>query len=74
MQVGIAGGALVKEVSRAPVGGLQGYCSGQLPTSCFVGIQIAQSRHDLHTLGPKVGIVYILGSLGVDVCLRCMTL
>ena len=26
-------------------------------------IQIAQSRHDLHTFGLKVGIIHILGSL-----------
>ena len=29
-----------------------------------LGLQIAQSRSYLHTLGPKVGIIYILGALG----------
>ena len=31
-----------------------------------LGIQIAQSRHCLYTLGPKVGITYILGSPEID--------
>ena len=30
-----------------------------------LGLQIAQSREYLHTLGPKVGILYILGALGL---------
>ena len=29
-----------------------------------LGIQIAQNRYYVHTLGPKVSITYILGSLG----------
>ena len=29
------------------------------------GLQIAQNRPYLHTLGPKVGIIYIHGALGV---------
>ena len=31
-----------------------------------LGIQIAQSRQYLHTLGPKVGIIYILGPEGIS--------
>ena len=30
----------------------------------FLGLQIAQNRSYLHTLGPKVGLVYILGAIG----------
>ena len=30
-----------------------------------LGLQIAQSRSYLHTAGPKVGIIYILGVTGV---------
>ena len=33
-------------------------------TSLSLGLQIAQSRSYLHSLGPKVGIIYILGALG----------
>ena len=29
-----------------------------------LGLQIAQSRPYLHTLGPKVGIAYIIGAPG----------
>ena len=29
-------------------------------------LQIAQSRSYLHTLGPKVGIIYVRGALGFD--------
>ena len=41
-----------------------------LPMACYgglfqtLGLQIAQSRSYLHTLGPKVGIIYIHGALG----------
>ena len=31
-------------------------------TSASLGLQIAQNRSNLYTLGPKVGIVYILGA------------
>ena len=34
--------------------------------SIIVGLQIAQSRSYLHTLGPKVGIIYIHGALGLS--------
>ena len=30
-----------------------------------LGLQIAQSRPYLHTLGPKVGFIYIHGALGL---------
>ena len=30
------------------------------------GLQIAKSKYDLHTLRPKVGIIYLLGVLGLD--------
>ena len=30
-----------------------------------LGLQIVQSRSYLYTLGPKVGIIYILGALGI---------
>ena len=30
-----------------------------------LGLQIAQTRPYLHTLGPKVGIIYIHGALGI---------
>ena len=30
-----------------------------------LGLQIAQSRSYLYTLGPKVGSIYILGALGL---------
>ena len=30
----------------------------------ILGLQIAQSRSCLHTLGPKVATTYILGALG----------
>ena len=32
---------------------------------CTLGLQTAQSRSYLYTLGPKVGIIYILGAPGV---------
>ena len=38
-----------------------------VPASCAsrtLGIQIAQCRYYLQTLGPNVGIIHILGSLG----------
>ena len=35
-----------------------------------LGLQIAQSRSYLYTLGPKVGIICILGALGSVVYLR----
>ena len=34
-----------------------------IPTS--LGLQISQSRPYLHTSGPKVGIIYIHGALGL---------
>ena len=34
------------------------------PGTLSLGLQIAQSRPYLHTLGPKVGIIYIHGALG----------
>ena len=34
--------------------------------STSLGLQIAQSRSYLHTLGPKVGMIYILGAIGHD--------
>ena len=37
-------------------------CVWRLPKS--LGLQIAKSRSYFHTLGPKVGIIYILGALG----------
>ena len=37
---------------------------------CALGLQIAQYRSYLYTLGPKVGIIYILGALGVETELR----
>ena len=37
------------------------YSVPQPPT---LGLQIAPSRSYLHTLGPKVGIIYVLGALG----------
>ena len=33
-----------------------------------LGLHIAQSRSCLCTLGPKVGMIYILGALGLQVC------
>ena len=33
-------------------------------SSISLGLQIAQSRSYLYTLGPKVGSIYILGALG----------
>ena len=33
-------------------------------TRISLGLQIAQNRSYLYTLGPKVGIIYILGDLG----------
>ena len=38
--------------------------SNEVCQELILGIQIAQSSHYLHTLGPKVGIFYILGSPG----------
>ena len=35
-----------------------------IPEAFSLGLQIAQSRSYMYTLGPKVGIVYILGALG----------
>ena len=32
--------------------------------SLTLGLQIAQNRPFLHTLGPKVGIIYVHGALG----------
>ena len=34
------------------------------PKKGYPEILMAQSRHDLHTLGPKVGMIKNLGSLG----------
>ena len=36
-----------------------------LASTLTLGLQIAQSRSYLYTLGPKVGIIYILGALGL---------
>ena len=33
------------------------------PVYLYLWLQIAQSRSNLHTLGPKVGVAYILGAL-----------
>ena len=35
-----------------------------LAGSLSLGLHIAQSRQYFYTLGPKVGIIYILGALG----------
>ena len=49
---------------------------GPLPRSPLgsrttLGLQIAQSRSYLYTLGPEVGIIHILGALGLCLCLGC---
>ena len=36
-----------------------------LPLPHFLGLQVAHNRSYLCTVGPKVGIVYILGALGI---------
>ena len=38
--------------------------SPKSPSTQTMGLQIAQSRSYLYTLGPKVGIIHVLGALG----------
>ena len=38
------------------------FCASVL--AVFLGLQIAESRSCLHTLGPKLSMVYILGAVG----------
>ena len=50
--------------------------SGLIPAKCpdteylSLRLQIAQSRSYLYTLGPKVGVIYILGAVGYGCCIR----
>ena len=44
----------------------KGASDGKASQVYTLGLQIAQSRPYLHTLGLKVGMIYIHGALGIE--------
>ena len=72
IQVGSwVGNLRVVSCAHPPATDISAFCSRMgyqaFERSAFalaLGLQIAQSRSYLYTLGPKVGIIYLLGALG----------
>ena len=58
---------LIRRTGKASCSALTaGHCEGILLYCKTLGFQKAQSRSYLHTLGPKVVVMYILGALGTQ--------